>query len=145
MNAIPDRAVIERLGDELTACVLHGLVEVDEPERMPLPWQETVVRLCNELRAGGKPMDTVGLIELAIAGNVTKQEQREVLHWLETPDAILVKYYGPTGWDPVRLREAVFGWSEAARDCLLIEAAARHLSRGEYPHAEIARLKGGSK
>ena len=142
---LPARAAVELLGDELAACVMHGLVEVTAPERMPTTEQESLVRWCNACRAAGTPVDAVGIIEAAAEEGATTGAQEAFLWWRRTPDVLLAKYYGPNGADPVRLRDKVLSWSGSARDALLVEAAAGKLARGEWPGAELARLKGGTK
>ncbi len=139
----PDRAAIELAGNELLACAVHGLVEIDEPQRLPLPWHESVALACNELRDAGEPLDGVSILERLAADGAPPDRQLAFLNWLQVPATLLVKYYGPDGgWDPVRLRDAVYRWSAGARDALLVEAAAAKLRRGQFPADEIARLKG---
>lgn len=139
----PDRAVLERMGDMLSAGCHFGLVIVTMPERMPLPRQQIIVDLSNRIREDGLKPDFQLLFEYAADSGIPAARQRELLDWVQIPNIYLVRCFGPDG-DLERMREYIYHHGAAIHDALLVEAAAEKLRRGQDASAEIARLKGGA-
>ena len=139
----PCRAVVEELGWELAACVWNGFVDVAEPELMPLPEQELIVRLANEMRADGVEPDPCFLAEYAARAGTPEDAQRALHAWCLTPNVVVARYFGTEG-NAEHLREKVFAWSQDIRTELLVCAAAAKVQRGQSPKAELERLRRGT-